>query len=129
MRNIKTVAQMCYLDYCWSGCTLAQIPWRMDVGLFVPPPVPCYPSRIYLGVAYGKVKCERETRAMHVASGTPWETVTLTTLSRHRALFASLFAEARDSVLRGQECRPVVHIAWGTEWRPFGLPRSQSVDY
>ncbi|KAI0277236.1 BCS1 N terminal-domain-containing protein [Russula aff. rugulosa BPL654] len=53
----------------------------------------------------------------------PWETVTLTTLSRDRALFAPLLAEARDSALRGQEGRLVVHTAWGTEWRPFGLPR------
>ncbi len=54
---------------------------------------------------------------------TPWETVTLTTLSRDRALFAPLLAEARDAALRGQEGRLVVHTAWGTEWRPFGLPR------
>lgn len=70
-----------------------------------------------------KVKRERETRAMQVVSGTPWETVTLTTLSRDRALFAPLLAEARDSALRGQEGRLVVHTAWGTEWRPFGQPR------
>jgi mitochondrial chaperone BCS1 len=69
------------------------------------------------------VKRERETRAMQMASGTPWETVTLTTLSRDRALFAPLLAEARDAALRGQEGRLVVHTAWGTDWRPFGLPR------
>ena len=74
-------------------------------------------------VVVEKVKRERETRAMQMASGTPWETVTLTTLSRDRALFAPLLAEARDSALRGQEGRLVVHTAWGTEWRPFGLPR------
>jgi hypothetical protein len=60
---------------------------------------------------------------MQMASGTPWETVTLTTLSRDRALFPSLLAEARDAALRGQEGRLVVHTAWGTEWRPFGMPR------
>jgi hypothetical protein len=58
-----------------------------------------------------------------MVSGTPWETVTLTTLSRDRALFPPLLAEARDAALRGQEGRLVVHTAWGTEWRPFGLPR------
>jgi chaperone BCS1 len=60
---------------------------------------------------------------MQIASGTPWETVTLTTLSRDRALFPPLLAEARDTALRGQEGRLVVHTAWGTEWRPFGMPR------
>ena len=60
---------------------------------------------------------------MQMASGKPWETVTLTTLSRDRALFPPLLAEARDAALRGQEGRLVVHTAWGTDWRPFGLPR------
>jgi ATP-dependent Zn protease len=58
-----------------------------------------------------------------MVSGTPWETVSLTALSRDRTLFPSLLAEARDAALRGQEGRLVVHTAWGTEWRPFGLPR------
>ncbi|KAH8989204.1 mitochondrial chaperone BCS1 [Lactarius hatsudake] len=75
--------------------------------------------------AWMQVKRERETRAMQMASGTPWETVTLTTLSRDRALFAPLLAEARDTALQGQEGRLVVHTAWGAEWRPFGLPRGR----
>ncbi|KAH9981031.1 BCS1 N terminal-domain-containing protein [Lactifluus volemus] len=73
--------------------------------------------------AWMQVKRERETRAMQMVSGTPWETVSLTALSRDRTLFPSLLAEARDAALRGQEGRLVVHTAWGTEWRPFGLPR------
>ncbi|KAF8488549.1 hypothetical protein F5888DRAFT_1752303 [Russula emetica] len=72
-----------------------------------------------------QVKCERETHTMQVSSGMPWETVTLTTLLRDRALFSLLLAaEARDSALRGQEGHRVVHImslTWGTEWHPFGL--------
>ncbi|KAI0306336.1 BCS1 N terminal-domain-containing protein [Multifurca ochricompacta] len=73
--------------------------------------------------AWMQVKRERETRAMQMATGIPWETVTLTALSRDRTLFPSLLAEARDAALRGQEGRLVVRTAWGTEWRPFGLPR------
>lgn len=56
-------------------------------------------------------------------SGTPWETVTLTTLSRDRKLFPQLLGEARDLAMRGQEGKLVIHTAWGTEWRPFGQPR------
>ncbi|KAH8995383.1 mitochondrial chaperone BCS1 [Lactarius akahatsu] len=56
--------------------------------------------------AWMQVKRERETRAMQMASGTPWET-------------------ARDTALQGQEGRLVVHTAWGAEWRPFGLPRGR----
>ncbi len=56
-------------------------------------------------------------------SGIPWETVTLTTLSRDRILFPQLLVEARDIALRGQEGKLVIHTPWGIEWRPFGLPR------
>jgi chaperone BCS1 len=60
---------------------------------------------------------------MHLTSGTPWETVSLTTLSRDRALFTSLLSDARDLAMREQEGKLVVYTSWGTEWRPFGLPR------
>ena len=60
---------------------------------------------------------------MQLMSGTPWETVTLTTLSRDRNLFPELLTEARDLAMRGQEGKLVIHTAWGIEWRPFGQPR------
>ncbi|THH27255.1 hypothetical protein EUX98_g6942 [Antrodiella citrinella] len=56
-------------------------------------------------------------------SGIPWETVTLTTLSRDRTIFPKLLAEARDIAMRGQEGKLVIHTPWGIEWKPFGLPR------
>lgn len=70
------------------------------------------------------MKRERETRAMH-ALGVPWETVTLTALSRDRALFPHLLAEARDLAMRDHEGKLVIHTAWGIEWRPFGQPRQK----
>lgn len=51
--------------------------------------------------------------------------MTLTTLSRDRALFSQLLGEARDLALREQEGKLVIYTAWGTEWRPFGLPRQK----
>ena len=60
---------------------------------------------------------------MQLMSGTPWETVTLTTLSRDRALFPVLLSEARDLAMHGQEGKLVIHTAWNIEWRPFGQPR------
>ncbi len=60
---------------------------------------------------------------MQLTTGAPWETVTFTTLSKDRALFAELLAEARDAALREQEGKLVLYTAWGTEWRPFGIPR------
>lgn len=56
-------------------------------------------------------------------SGVPWETVTLTTLSRDRSLFPKLLSEARDLAMRGQEGKLVIYTAWGIEWKPFGQPR------
>jgi chaperone BCS1 len=60
---------------------------------------------------------------MDLHSGTPWETITLTTLSRDRHLFPSLLSEARALADRGTEGKTVVYTAWGTEWRPLGKPR------
>jgi len=70
-----------------------------------------------------QVKRERETRSMQLMSGVPWETVTLTTLSRDRTLFSELLSEARDLAMRGHEGKLVINTAWGTEWKPFGQPR------
>lgn len=73
--------------------------------------------------AWMQVKRERETRSQQLMSGIPWETVTLTTLSRDRDKFRELLAEARDMALQAQEGKLVIHTAWGPEWRPFGQPR------
>ncbi|KAH9838621.1 BCS1 N terminal-domain-containing protein [Rhodofomes roseus] len=73
--------------------------------------------------AWMQVKRERETRSQQLMSGIPWETVTLTTLSRDREKFRELLAEARDMALHAQEGKLVIHTAWGTEWKPFGQPR------
>ncbi|KAJ7724465.1 BCS1 N terminal-domain-containing protein [Mycena maculata] len=77
--------------------------------------------------AWMQVKRERETRSMmggqQPGMSVPWETVMLTTLSRDRALFPQLLAEARDLGMQGQEGKLVIHTAWGIEWRPFGKPR------
>jgi len=69
------------------------------------------------------MKRERETRSMQLISGVPWETVTLTALSRDRSLFPHLLTEARDLAMRGNEGKLVIHTAWGIEWKPFGQPR------
>lgn len=72
-----------------------------------------------------QVKRERETRSMQLMSGVPWETVTLTTLSRDRTLFPELLSEARDLAMSGHEGKLVINTAWGIEWKPFGQPRQK----
>ncbi|KAL9715302.1 Complex III assembly protein translocase and chaperone [Leucoagaricus gongylophorus] len=73
--------------------------------------------------AWMQMKRERETRSMQLMSGVPWETVTLTALTRDRSLFPHLLTEARDLAVRGNEGKLVIHTAWGIEWKPFGQPR------
>jgi chaperone BCS1 len=70
-----------------------------------------------------QVKRERDAKLMDLHSGTPWETLTLTTLSSSRHLFAGLLAEARQLAEASTEGKTVVYTAWGVEWRPFGKPR------
>jgi chaperone BCS1 len=72
-----------------------------------------------------QVKRERATNMLDLNSGTPWETVHLTTLSRDRNLFSSLLAEARQLAQQAQVGRTVIYTAWGAEWRPFGRPREK----
>ena len=69
------------------------------------------------------MKRERDAKLMDLHSGSPWETLTLTTLSASRDLFASLLSEARSLAEASTEGKTVVYTAWGTEWRPFGKPR------
>jgi chaperone BCS1 len=60
---------------------------------------------------------------MDLHSGSPWETLTLTTLSSSRHLLPDLLSEARELAEQGTEGKTVVYTAWGVEWRPFGKPR------
>ena len=55
--------------------------------------------------------------------GSPWESVTLTTLSRDRHVFNELLTEARQLAIELQEGKTMVYTCWGLEWRPFGQPR------
>ncbi|KAK7693531.1 hypothetical protein QCA50_003100 [Cerrena zonata] len=72
--------------------------------------------------AWIQVKRERETRSQHLMSGIPWETVTLTTLSRDRGLFPELLAEARDIAMKSQEGKLVIHTPWGSNGSLLAYP-------
>ncbi|KIJ55841.1 hypothetical protein M422DRAFT_24346 [Sphaerobolus stellatus SS14] len=75
--------------------------------------------------AWIQVVRERETKSMSMAIGAPWETVTLTTLSRDRNLFPMLLSEARQLALQGQEGKLVINTAFAGSWRQFGRPRQK----
>lgn len=77
--------------------------------------------------AYMLVNRERSGKLLDMTSGTPFETVKLTTLYSDRHLFLDLLTEAKHMALKAQEGKTVLYLSWGPEWRPFGNPRKKRV--
>jgi hypothetical protein len=72
------------------------------------------------------VQREREKQMIDLNSGTPWESVTLTTLRRKGCnVFTEILEEAKDAALLREEGKMVIYTNWGMEWRPFGKPRNR----
>ncbi|KAJ2782063.1 Complex III assembly protein translocase and chaperone [Coemansia javaensis] len=80
---------------------------------------------IMYGRALLQVERQRNAKMLDIQSATPFETVTLTTLSRDRAVFSRILAEARAMALAQNEGRTVLYTSFGPEWRPLGLPRKR----
>lgn len=72
-----------------------------------------------------KVERHRDSRLMDLATGSPYETVTITTLTRDRPVLTALLKEARAQALARQEGKMVIYCSHGPEWRPFGQPRKR----
>ncbi|KAI9496638.1 BCS1 N terminal-domain-containing protein [Zychaea mexicana] len=70
-----------------------------------------------------KVQRQRDGKMMDLTTGSPWETITVTTLSRDRHVFTDLLSEAQEMALKKQEGKTVIYTSYGPEWRPFGMPR------
>ncbi len=70
--------------------------------------------------AFVAVTRTRDTKAMDLSTGTPWETVTLTTLYAQRHVFEQLLLDAHALAQQQQQGKTVVLTAWATEWAPFG---------
>lgn len=73
--------------------------------------------------AYIMVKRERSGRLMDLRMGSPFETITLTTLYRDRQIFSKMLREAQSRAQTKQQGKTVLYTSYGPEWRPFGLPR------
>lgn len=56
-------------------------------------------------------------------TGTPFETVTLTTLYAHRNVFEQLFAEAHQLAEHMREGKTVIYNSMGPDWKTFGQPK------
>lgn len=77
----------------------------------------------YAVVRLDQLNRERSGKQISLTTGTPWETLTLTTLSRDRDLFPQLLAEARQLALAKDEGKTVVYTRNASGWAPFGKPR------
>lgn len=73
--------------------------------------------------AFLMVNRVRETKSMDFQKGTPWETVTLTTLYSQRHIFEELFTEAHRLAEQFTDGKTIVYTSRGTEWQRFGEPR------
>ena len=65
----------------------------------------------------------RRENVVNINTGTPFETVTLTTLYAHRNVFESLFDEAHQLAKHSQEGKTIMYTAWNQDWKPFGDPK------
>ncbi|KAL7320406.1 Complex III assembly protein translocase and chaperone [Mucor circinelloides] len=72
-----------------------------------------------------QVQRQRDGKMMDLSTGSPWETITITTLSRDRHVFKELLHEAQEMALKKQEGKTVLYTSYGPEWRPFGMPRKR----
>lgn len=87
---------------------------------FIPSPGNHY---VWYNSKWLRVERNREKQMIDLHTGTPWETVILTTLGTDRHLFHQILTEARALALKQQEGKTVMYAAVGSEWRLFGFPR------
>lgn len=62
-------------------------------------------------------------KSFDMATGTPFETVNMTTLYAHRHLFQELFAEAHQLAQQMHEGKTVIYNSMGPDWKTFGQPK------
>lgn len=75
--------------------------------------------------AWFAMERSREKQMIDLTSGSPWETVTLTTLAMDKGLFAEMLQEAKQLALTREEGKTVIYTSYGPDWRPFGQPRKR----
>ncbi|KFD55196.1 hypothetical protein M514_03837 [Trichuris suis] len=70
-----------------------------------------------------RMERNRDRQMVSLQHGTPFETVTLTTIGRSQQFFADMLDEAQQMALQQMQHGTVVYQAVGHEWRQFGHPR------
>lgn len=75
-----------------------------------------------------RIERTREKGTSDITTGIPFETLTITTLTkleRKAALFKTLLEESRSFALKAYLGKTLVFTSWANEWRPFGQPRKK----
>ncbi|XP_077987966.1 mitochondrial chaperone BCS1-like [Glandiceps talaboti] len=72
-----------------------------------------------------KVERNREKQMLDLQHGTPWETVTLTTVGRNKEMYFEILSKAKKLAIERQEGKTVMYTPLGVEWRQFGYPRKK----
>ncbi|KAF2457839.1 BCS1 N terminal-domain-containing protein [Lineolata rhizophorae] len=62
-------------------------------------------------------------KAFDMSTGTPFETITMTTLYAHRNVFEELFSDAHRLAQEMHEGKTIIYNSWGPDWKPFGQPK------
>jgi chaperone BCS1 len=70
-----------------------------------------------------RVRRERDAKRIDLQRGTPWELLTITTLSPFRGAFQALLSESHALAGKLEEGKTIIYTSWSTEWKPFGRPR------
>ena len=73
------------------------------------------------------VERQRDNRSIDISSGSPWETLTLTTMAWNEKIFRKILSEAQAMALEREVGRTVVYNPIGHDWRAFGDPKSVRV--
>lgn len=75
------------------------------------------------GPAFLLVQRERDKSAMEMATGKPFETITLTTLYAHRHIFSDLFRDAHALAQQAEEGKTKIYVPEFVKWKEFGTPK------
>jgi chaperone BCS1 len=73
------------------------------------------------------VERQRDNRSIDITSGSPWETLTLTTMAWNGHIFRQILKSAETMALAKEAGRTVIYNPIGHDWRPFGDPKSVRV--
>jgi chaperone BCS1 len=67
----------------------------------------------------------REQQMVDLNTGKPWEKVQFIGFGQDTTQFEGILQEAFEMAKQQEEGKTIVYSNWGTEWRPFGAPRTR----